>query len=201
MKIYKIKNIFKRGGLVATALALVINCFSVTAALAQKTSSSNECDAQCRQELTQAAAATARYHRESAALAEGFIATEECASVPGLGGMGIHYLNVGRTMDLTVNAIEPEMLLYEPTSNGKRRLVGVEYFVPVISNGAPWFDPHTPPPVVDNPAPVLFGKTFDGPMPGHEPGMPWHYDLHVWIWKHNPSGLFAPFNPTVQCSE
>lgn len=115
--------------------------------------------------------------------------------------MGIHYLNVPRTMDLTVNASEPELLLYEPTRNGKKRLVGVEYFVPVISNGAPWFDQNTPPPVVDNPAPVLFGATFNGPMPGHEPGMPWHYDLHVWIWKHNPSGLFAPFNPNVQCSE
>jgi hypothetical protein len=200
MKIHQIKNIMKRSSFGVAVLALVIHCFTATATLAQKTSSSNECDAQCRQELAQAAAATARYHRDSAALSEGFIATEECASVPGLGGMGIHFLNVARTMDLTVNASEPELLLYEPTGNGKRRLIGVEYFVPVISNGAPWFG-ETPPPVIDNAAPVLFGKTFDGPMPGHEPGMPWHYDLHVWIWKHNPSGLFAPFNPTVQCSE
>jgi hypothetical protein len=200
MNINQIENIFKRSGFVVAALALVINCFSTTAALAQKTSNSNECDAQCRWELAQAAAATAGYHRESAALTGGFLRTEECAALPGLGGMGIHYVNVARTMDLNVNASEPELLLYEPTRNGKRRLVGVEYFVPVISNGAPWFG-DTPPPIVDNAAPVLFGKTFDGPMPGHEPGMPWHYDLHVWIWKHNPSGLFAPFNPTVQCSE
>ncbi len=27
--------------------------------------------------------------------------------------------------------------------------------------------------------------------------MPRHYDLHVWAWKHNPAGLFAPFNPKV----
>jgi hypothetical protein len=200
MKIYQLKNISKRGSLAAAALAIVINCFSVTAVLAKETSGGDECDAQCRRELAQAAAATARYHRESEALNDGFIATEECASVPGLGGMGVHFLNVPRTMDVTVNAGEPELLLYETTGNGNRRLVGVEYFAPVISNGVPWFG-HTPTPVIDNPAPVLFGKTFDGPMPGHEPGMPWHYDLHVWIWKHNPSGLFAPFNPTVQCSE
>ena len=27
-----------------------------------------------------------------------------------------------------------------------------------------------------------------GPMAGHLPGMPWHYDLHVWAWTPNPSG-------------
>jgi hypothetical protein len=26
-----------------------------------------------------------------------------------------------------------------------------------------------------------------------------HYDLHVWLWKHNPAGLFAPTNPNVKC--
>jgi hypothetical protein len=56
------------------------------------------------------------------------------------------------------------------------------------------------PPTVDNAAPVLFGRVFDGPMPGHAPGMPWHYDLHVWVWKHNPGGIFAQFNPTVSCN-
>ena len=39
--------------------------------------------------------------------------------------------------------------------------------------------------------PQLFGQTFDGPMPGHIPMMPWHWDLHVSIWAHNPSGMFA----------
>jgi hypothetical protein len=37
-------------------------------------------------------------------------------------------------------------------------------------------------------------------MPGHNPTMPVHYDLHVWIWKANPSGLFAPFNPALSCT-
>jgi hypothetical protein len=36
-------------------------------------------------------------------------------------------------------------------------------------------------------------------MEGHEPGMPIHYDLHAWVWKHNPSGDFAQFNPEVAC--
>jgi hypothetical protein len=25
------------------------------------------------------------------------------------------------------------------------------------------------------------------------------WGLHVWIWKENPSGLFAPWNPRVTC--
>jgi hypothetical protein len=29
--------------------------------------------------------------------------------------------------------------------------------------------------------------------------MPIHYDLHVWLWKKNPSGMFARWNPTVTC--
>ena len=32
-------------------------------------------------------------------------------------------------------------------------------------------------------------------MLGHEPGMPIHYDLHVWIWQHNPVGMLDMFNP------
>jgi hypothetical protein len=23
--------------------------------------------------------------------------------------------------------------------------------------------------------------------------------LHVWVWKHNPSGMFADWNPQVSC--
>jgi hypothetical protein len=46
---------------------------------------------------------------------------------------------------------------------------------------------------------VLLGQPFDGPMPGHGPDMPIHYDLHVWTHKANPAGVFAPFNPKVSC--
>lgn len=40
-------------------------------------------------------------------------------------------------------------------------------------------------------------------MEGHEPLLPQglhHYDLHVWLWKQNPAGLFNPTNPSVKCS-
>jgi hypothetical protein len=25
------------------------------------------------------------------------------------------------------------------------------------------------------------------------------YALHVWVWRHNPEGLFAETNPRVSC--
>ncbi len=39
-------------------------------------------------------------------------------------------------------------------------------------------------------------------MQGHHPLMPLdlsHYDLHVWLFKANPRGLFKPTNPDVKC--
>jgi hypothetical protein len=26
-----------------------------------------------------------------------------------------------------------------------------------------------------------------------------HFDRHVWIYRHNPNGVFVPFNPAVTC--
>jgi hypothetical protein len=40
---------------------------------------------------------------------------------------------------------------------------------------------------------------FDGPMPGHAPDMPVHYDLHAWMYEANPDGLFKMWNPSVTC--
>ncbi|MDP9434949.1 MAG: hypothetical protein M3P93_07050 [Actinomycetota bacterium] len=50
----------------------------------------------------------------------------------------------------------------------------------------------------DDDRPFLFGQPFDGPMRGHEPGMPAHDDLHVWTHEA-PDGLFATWNPRVSC--
>jgi len=51
----------------------------------------------------------------------------------------------------------------------------------------------------DDDRPSLFGEPFDGPMEGHVPGQAVHYDLHAWVWKHNPAGELAHFNPDVNC--
>jgi hypothetical protein len=140
-------------------------------------------DSGANRQLAQARAATAQFHNVDTARAAGYLPDEHCVEVPGLGAMGFHNPNLG-LMDLAVDHRTPELLLYAPKKNGGTRLVAVEYFVPFVGQ----------------PAPELFGQRFDGPMPGHGPGMPTHYDLHVWLWKHNPAGMFAPFNSKVSCT-
>jgi len=141
-------------------------------------------------DLAKVRQATAKYHDVNAALADGFVPTPNCVASPD-GGMGIHYVNPPRLMDSEVNILEPEILLYVESGNGLK-LLGVEY----------WFSigpPDTPIPNPAPPAPIIFGMPLEGPMPAHEPGQPPHYDLHAWVWKANPSGIFAPFNPNVSC--
>ncbi len=130
------------------------------------------------QQLAAVRRATAKYHNVAAALADGYVADPHC--VP---GMGHHYINFALLGDGQVDPLTPEVLTYAPAPNGGLKLVGVEYLV---------FD-------MGQEHPMLFGRKFDGPMPGHAPGMPVHYDLHVAVWQHNPDGMFATFNPTVTC--
>jgi hypothetical protein len=128
-------------------------------------------------------ALTRRYHTESVALADGFTATDEC--VP---GMGYHYVNSSR-LDTTLEPSRPEALLYAPTAEGGRRLAGAEWIVVDRDQNLG----------TDDDRPALFEHDFDGPMPGHGPGMPIHYDLHAYAWIENPDGGFATWNPTIAC--
>ncbi len=146
--------------------------------------------------------ATNAYHDVNRALADGYVPVSPCVAAPGLGAMGVHYLNPGLAADLAVNPLTPELLLYVPSSDGPR-LVAVEYFVAALANtGAdpvPWFGAEAPTLGFFNAAPSLLGRTFNGPMAGHDPNMPWHYDLHVWVWQANPAGTFNQFNPKASC--
>ncbi|HCA84599.1 MAG TPA: hypothetical protein DEQ61_03295 [Streptomyces sp.] len=133
-------------------------------------------------DLDRAFAATERFRSEKAAIAAGYHRTEVCASSP-MGGMGYHYVNP----DL-VGSLDPEKpaaLLYEPGPNGTRRLVALEY---VVNDRDADLE-------TDDDRPSLFGQEFQGPMPGHEPTMPVHYDLHAWLFKKNPQGMFAEWLP------
>jgi hypothetical protein len=161
---------------------LVIGFLALNSTVAQA-ENQNDCDRLCRRDLAAARAATAKYHDVNQAVADGFVPVSPCVEIPNVGAMGIHYINFSRA-DLNVDVSEPEYLLYMPDENGKLRLVGVEYFVPFTGS---------------NPAPNLFGRDFQGPMPGHAPGEPAHYDLHVWICRINPDGMFAQFNPALSC--
>jgi hypothetical protein len=104
-------------------------------------------------------------------------------SQPGAGAMGFHYGKLAFIQDGgRVRLLEPELLLYEPEKNGKLRFVGVEYIVPF-----------TDIPSTAN-APTLLGHAFSR-VP--EFGV---WGFHIWVGRHNPSGMFAPWNPKVSCA-
>lgn len=134
--------------------------------------------------------ATDRFRDVDTAIAAGYVPTDVCAGNPEMGGaMGYHYVNRGLAGDAVIDPTLPEILLYAPVGADALELVAIEYFM-VDADG----DLST-----DDDRPTLLGNPFDGPMEGHEPGMPVHYDIHAWVWKHNPAGELTPWNPDVQC--
>jgi hypothetical protein len=144
-----------------------------------------------------------KYQSVDAAKADGYAPASPCESTPinpdqtSFGGaMGIHYVNGAILASGNLDPAKPPILVYLPTAGGALELVAAEYFKPDADQNLQ----------TDDDRPSLFGRAFDGPMEGHNPpgtpagqGMPRHYDLHVWLWKHNPSGIFAPYNPAVSC--
>ena len=140
----------------------------------------------------QGMAATAPYLDEAKGVEAGYAPTDNCVASPA-GAMGLHYMNLDLATDGILDPGKPELLLYIPTEAGPK-LAGFEYFFPVGPPDAPVPDPAPP-------APVVGGQTFNGPMEGHGPGQPPHYDLHVWGWVPNPEGLFEGFNSALSCPE
>ena len=141
-----------------------------------------ELDAHVRKELASLRRLTAPFHRIEAAMAAGWdTPVTGCLSHPTDGAMGVHYGNLS-LFDAEVAVLEPETLLYEPTKNGGMRLVAVEYLVPFTELPA------------TAPAPELLGQHF------HANTAAGVWALHVWVWKHNPEGLFADWNPNVTCA-
>jgi hypothetical protein len=112
-----------------------------------------------------------------------------CIDMPGMGAMGIHYANGNLVPDGAINARTPEAVIYEPQKNGRLKLVAIEY---VVLKDA-WDANHASPP-------SLFGHQFNFTDAGNRFGLPAYYSLHVWLWKHNPAGTFAMWNPDVSCT-
>lgn len=132
--------------------------------------------------------ATAAFHDVQAAQAAGYAQFLDCVHEPGQGGMGIHYLHGTLVGDALLDPLRPEALVYEPRPNGKLALVGVEY---IVFQDA-WDAIHPQPP-------VLFGHPFHLVRSPNRYGVPPFYELHLWVWKHNPGGMFNDWNPRVQC--
>ncbi len=141
-----------------------------------------------------ARAATAPYHNIDAALDGGYgLFTDAegiaCIEKPGTGVMGIHYVNLELVGSGEINAATPQALVYEPQGNGRLRLVALEY----IAFQAAWDASHSSPP-------SLFGREFELIEEPNRYGLPPFYELHAWLWKNNPRGMFEDWNPLVSCA-
>ncbi len=147
----------------------------------------NAADARVERQLAELRRATAAFHRPEQGEAADYTVLvthptsgAACLEDAELGGMGRHLLNPA-LIDDEVLVPSPEALIYEPDQNGELRLVGVEYVIPFDIRGT------------NEAPPTLFGQEFKQNFTFNL------WALHVWPWKHNPSGMFADWNPSVSC--
>ena len=132
--------------------------------------------ASVRSDLALLRRVTAKFHEFDEATEAGWSAQiTPCMVDPGgAGGMGFHYGNTS-LIDGTARVDQPE-------KNGRLRLVAVEYIIPYTFHSR------------DAAPPVLFGQKFIQ----NDVFQLW--GLHAWVWKDNPSGIFANWNPRVNCA-
>ena len=121
--------------------------------------------------------ATDSFHDVGLAGPAGYFKALPCFDLPGVGGMGQHFVN-GKLMDGRIVATQPQALVYE-IDGDRLQLVAVEYIVPWVD----W--------VGLNP-PSLYGRSFTSVASLHL------WALHAWIWRPNPLGIFANYNPSVK---
>ena len=160
-------------------------------------------------------AATERFRDVKVALAEGYIRdpfdlcdTADMMGKPAaLGAMGVHYfrpdlLGISGPPNPRVDGtgthtdfLKPSILIYEPQADGSLELVAVENLVfrrawhAAGHDAPPSFQGVTYDTMEDDPATAVDEAHMFEP----------HYDRHVWIYRTNPNGIFAPFNPNVTC--
>lgn len=184
---------------VVAAAALLVALAGASATAGASISSG---DADLHRELASARHATAGYHRAATAVEDGFALLpdgtplHECIDedvdlddTDRKPAMGLHFVNADR-LDGVIAANAPEVLVYEPTRNGRLRLVALEY---VVFESA-WGSPEAVAP------PELFGQQFMYVPDGNRYQLPAFYALHAWLWRHNPAGRLSDFNPLVTCA-
>lgn len=137
--------------------------------------------ADTRAELAAARKSTAMYHDIDAAYAAGFVDINFI-----LEGVGCHLLNPGLLGDGKFEVERPELLIYAdctPGQGGQAELRAIEYIT--LCGG---------PPSCTLPAPEGFTGDEDIWTPFTDGSL---WTLHVWIWRHNPDGVFTKINPRL----
>jgi hypothetical protein len=131
---------------------------------------------------------TERFKDVSVAEAEGYALQFGCVSGDDFGAMGLHYVNGVLVNSGVLDATRPQIVIYEPTPDGGRRLIGADYLLLADA----WDATHSGPP-------VLMGQFFHLFTSPNRFGLPAFYTLHVWAWKDNPKGAFVNWHPNVSC--
>lgn len=117
---------------------------------------------------------TEEYRSLAEAKEDGYKRVTACVEKKGVGAMGFHYAK-NSLIDAKTDARKPEVLVYMPNKQGNYRLVAVEFLSTAKTR------------------PEIAGVKFEnGPFPGT-------FALHAWIWKDNPDGMFAAYNPKLRC--
>ena len=133
--------------------------------------------------------ATERFHDVEVAKKEGYGLLFGCVTGDEHGAMGLHFVNLGLVGDAELDPKRPEIVIYEPRSNGSVRLIGADFLV----FKAAWDAEHP------NEPPQIMGQLmhlFESP---NRFGLPDFYTLHVWAWKDNPTGTFVNWHSKVSC--
>ena len=154
---------------------------------------------------------TAPFHDVDNATAAGYAlfaappltAADGCISSTTEGGMGYHYTRGNNLADDSVALLDPEFLVYAPKhgprQNGeaRRRLAAFDYFIPYSTK---WPGPDDP---AFQRAPTLhdFSTMRDFPDTPFAPSRFNGWMIHIWLWEHNPGGLFANWNTSVPLCE
>lgn len=132
--------------------------------------------------------ATAQFSDPAAAEAAGYVLQFGCVSGGDYGAMGVHFVNGALVTETALDVSKPELLVYEPASNGRLQLVAADYLVLADA----WHATNVAPP-------ELMGQLFHLFEFPNRFGLPAFYTLHVWAWKENPNGAFVNWNPRVSC--
>jgi hypothetical protein len=133
---------------------------------------------------------TERFKDVSAAVAEGYALQFGCVSGEDFGAMGLHYVNGALVNSGVLDATHPQIIIYEATPNGGRRLIGVDYLL--LADAWDKDKTHSGPP-------ELMGQFFHLFTSPNRFGLPAFYTLHVWAWKANPKGAFVNWHSNVSC--
>jgi hypothetical protein len=134
---------------------------------------------------------TERFKDVAQAEREGYALSFGCVSGPDQGAMGLHFINMELVGKGMIDPDKPQIVLYEPTADGRLKLTGVDFLV----DAQQWDSDktHKPGP------PELMGQLFHYFESPNRFGLKAFYTLHVWAWKENPNGAFVNWQPAVSC--